>query len=134
MELYHVGVTTVCVCGGLCWLGADRLPGSVGPEGRAITYGYAGGDLTTVTDPRGKVWTYAYDANHRMTSKQSPAQLAAGTTFKVTNHYDTSGRVDSQTVPLNPATGQNTPASGTTTMSYATMRRNCTRSPAACST
>ena len=31
-------------------------------DGRAVTYGYTGGGLTSVTDPRGKVTKYAYDS------------------------------------------------------------------------
>jgi RHS repeat-associated protein len=92
---------------------------AAGPEGRTVSYGYdATKNLASVTDSRGNVWRFSYDGSHRMTGVQSPVQYAASA--QVINHYDANGRVDWQSVPINPTTGQTTPTSGTTNFSYST--------------
>lgn len=61
---------------------------------RSISYSYdSEGDLVTYTDPEGNTWGYGYDAGHRMTSLSD----LLGITTAV-NTYDSSGRVDTQTV------------------------------------
>ncbi|WP_298272476.1 DUF6531 domain-containing protein, partial [Geobacter sp.] len=63
--------------------------------GLSASYGYdANGNLTSYTDPEGKVWGYGYDANHRMTSLTNPLTITTAT-----NTYDSLGRVMTQTVP-----------------------------------
>ena len=42
------------------------------PDSRYVEYGYTSGLLTSVRNPRGKVWTLAYDGNGRLTSIQDP--------------------------------------------------------------
>lgn len=64
----------------------------VGGAGRTVSYGYsATGDLTDVTDVRGGVWQYAYDASHRLLTIVDPR----GVTM-TTNVYDGSGRAIEQ--------------------------------------
>src|SRR3989442_1145495 len=61
--------------------------------GRRVQYQYdASGRLTQVTDPNGGVTQYTYDADHRMLTLRD----ARGITY-LTNAYDTSGRVITQT-------------------------------------
>ena len=69
--------------------------GLSGPATRAVAYGYDGsGRLHTVTDSRGKVWTYDYDAaSGRLSDLTTPMGA------KTTNVYDSAGRVSTQTGP-----------------------------------
>jgi RHS repeat-associated protein len=71
---------------------------------RTLSYGYdAAGNLTDVVDPAGGHWQFSYDAAHRMLTMRSPRFYGDTTTSPspvVTNHYDSSGRVDWQTDPL----------------------------------
>jgi RHS repeat-associated protein len=99
-------------------IGGGHVTALAGPAGRSVSYGYdpTTGDLTTVTDTRGKVWRYTYNTSHRITGTQSPVQHTGG--VQVTNTYDTSGRLATQAVPINPSTGQSTPTTGTTTFGY----------------
>ena len=61
-------------------------------DGRTVNYGYTAGQLTTVTDLRGKIWSYAYDTAGRLTSMTDPLGHV-----RVRNAYDsTTGRVSSQ--------------------------------------
>jgi YD repeat-containing protein len=66
------------------------------PDGRQVGYGYNGStQLTTVTDARGKVWTYAYDTAGRLANLQDP-----NTHYRYRNSYDaTSGRITQQLDP-----------------------------------
>jgi YD repeat-containing protein len=64
------------------------------PAGRVVHYGYTGGDLTSVTDARGGVWQFTYDAQHLLTVVERPR---GGQTQ---NTYDAQGRVIAQTDPL----------------------------------
>ena len=64
-------------------------------DGRSVGYGYTSGRLTSVTDVRGKTWTYAYDAGGRLEKITDPLSHA-----QVTNLYDADGRVRSQTDAL----------------------------------
>lgn len=74
-------------------------PSAPGTAARSIGYGYdANGNLTTVTDSRGKIWTYGYGTAHRLTTMTSPR---GGVT---TNTYDTSGRISKQVAPRTGAT------------------------------
>jgi RHS repeat-associated protein len=43
------------------------------PGGKAITYGYTGGQLTSVTDLAGDVTRYGYDTSNRLTTVTDPA-------------------------------------------------------------
>jgi RHS repeat-associated protein len=65
------------------------------PDGRSVAYGYTNGRLTSVTDVRGKTWTYTYDAGGRLQSIIDPLNHA-----EVTNVYGADGRVISQTDAL----------------------------------
>lgn len=78
---------------------------SVTDGARTVGFGYTGGTLTSFTNADGKVTLYAYDgATARMTSRTLPE----GNT-PVTQVYDASGRVTSQTDA----------AAGVMTLSYA---------------
>jgi RHS repeat-associated protein len=63
-----------------------------------VAYSYDGsGNLQTVTDQRGAVWTFGYDAAHRLTTAREPRHDGLGASAPVmTNHYDSAGRVDWQ--------------------------------------
>lgn len=71
---------------------------------RSITYSYdSSGNLTDVVDVGGGHWQFTYDASHRMLTMRSPrfyGNSSTSPTPVVTNHYDTAGRVDSQTDQL----------------------------------
>jgi RHS repeat-associated protein len=82
--------------------------------GNTVSFQYNGnGDLTTITDPRGKVWQFTYDASHRVLTHVD----ARGNTV-VTNTYDpVSGRITGQTDALGHTTtfAYTIDSSGTTT-------------------
>ena len=61
-------------------------------DGRSVSYGYAAGHLASVTDVRGQVWRYTYDASGRLATIVDPL----GGTL-VTNAYGADGRVEAQT-------------------------------------
>jgi RHS repeat-associated protein len=62
---------------------------------RSVSYGYDGyGNLITYTDPEGKVWSYGYNTDHRMSSLTNPLNIVTAM-----NTYDSLGRVKTQTVP-----------------------------------
>jgi len=62
---------------------------------RSANYGYdVNNNLTSYTDPEGKVWQYGYDTDHRMTTMTNPVGITL-----VTNTYDGMGRVMTQTYP-----------------------------------
>ena len=71
---------------------------------RTLSYGYdAAGNLTDVIDTAGGHWQFGYDTAHRMLTMRSPRYYGDTTTTPspvVTNHYDSSGRVDWQTDQL----------------------------------
>ncbi|MBS0522228.1 MAG: hypothetical protein JSS04_01230, partial [Proteobacteria bacterium] len=52
---------------------ADRITNKTYPDGTTETYGYTLLDLVSYTDREGRQWTYAYDANRRLTSVTDPA-------------------------------------------------------------
>jgi len=67
------------------------------PDSHSYTYAYDGsGNLTSVTDPTNAVWAFTYDSNHRLLTMLDPNQHSAGTPVPLTNTYDSSGRVTSQ--------------------------------------
>jgi len=92
--------------------GNGQLATVTDSAGRSLTFGYAGSHLTSVTDPLGRQVLFAYndgqgnltdvtdvgggnnhftyDPNHLMLTMRDPNGGV------VTNHYDTSGRVDWQ--------------------------------------
>ena len=61
-------------------------------DGRSVSYGYASGRLTSVSDVRGKAWSYTYDAGGRLATIVDPLRHA-----QVTNVYGADGRVQAQT-------------------------------------
>jgi RHS repeat-associated protein len=71
---------------------------------RTLSYSYdVAGNLTDVIDTAGGHWQFSYDAAHRMLTMRSPRFYGDTTTSPspvVTNHYDSSGRVDWQTDQL----------------------------------
>ncbi|MEO6504009.1 MAG: RHS repeat-associated core domain-containing protein [Jatrophihabitantaceae bacterium] len=71
---------------------------------RSLTYGYdTAGNLTDVVDVAGKHWQFSYDTAHRMLTMRSPRYYGDTTTTPspvVTNHYDSSDRIDWQTDQL----------------------------------
>jgi YD repeat-containing protein len=75
-----------------------------------VGYGYdSAANLTTVTDVRGKLWHYAYDANHQLLTEQDPNNNVV-----VTNTYDSNlpGHVRSQKDGLQNLTQYSYSASG----------------------
>ncbi len=58
---------------------------------RTIGYGYTGNDLTSFTDAEGKTSSYLYDTNHQIT-----ATFDALSALVVSNLYDASGHVTTQ--------------------------------------
>ena len=69
---------------------------SVSDGTRTVNYGYSTaynsqGDLTSFTDPEGKISTYVYDTNHQIT-----ATLDAQSRLVVSNLYDSQGHVTTQ--------------------------------------
>ena len=65
---------------------------------RSVSFSYDGnGDLVDWTDVGGGSWAFTYDANHQLLTMRDPNQAAAVTPAVVTNVYDGSGRVTSQT-------------------------------------
>ncbi len=82
------------------WSGS-RISSVSDSAGRSVAYGYDGsGNLTTVTYADGAIETYGYDSSHRMTTILDPNQYGSATPQRVTNVYDTSGRVHTQTDQL----------------------------------
>jgi RHS repeat-associated protein len=67
--------------------------------GRSVAYGYTSGQLTSVTDVRGKNWSYTYDGGGRLATIVDPLSH-----MQVTNVYDANGRVHTQTDALNKTT------------------------------
>lgn len=107
--------------------GSGRVTTLDGPGGRSVSYSYdTDGNLTSVTDPRGKTSTYGYTTptNHLMTSFATPVQAAAG--VAVVNTYDTSKRIKTQTIPMNPTSGGTTPQTQTYTFAYSGSYPNMT--------
>jgi RHS repeat-associated protein len=73
---------------------SNRVSEVADNTGRTVSYTYdASGRLWQVTDPQGGVVEYGYDTTGRMTSITD----ARGITY-LTNSYDASGRVDTQTI------------------------------------
>ncbi len=70
---------------------ADRVVEITDPDGRTITYGYDGADLTRVTDQDGQSTEYAYDGEHNLTQITDPE----GNTTQIA--YDGADRVVSIT-------------------------------------
>ncbi len=71
--------------------GTTQLSSVADSSGRSVSYGYSAGNLTSYTDPEGKVWSYSYDSNRWMTKLTDPL-------FQVTasNTYDGTGMVITQ--------------------------------------
>jgi RHS repeat-associated protein len=68
--------------------------------GRTVTYTYdASGRLSTVTDPENNVTTYTWDTSNRIATVKDGRNIVY-----LTNHYDSCGRVDQQTL-ADPAAG-----------------------------
>jgi RHS repeat-associated protein len=72
------------------WSGGNISSISDGTD-RSVSFGYGSGDMTSFTDPEGSVWSYHYDASHRMDWMKDP-----GNHVIVENDFDTSGRVTAQ--------------------------------------
>jgi RHS repeat-associated protein len=68
---------------------------------RVVSFTYDGaGDLTAVTDVNGGTTQYTYDANHRMLTDEDPNCVATSGCPGITNQYDSTGRVTSQSDDL----------------------------------
>jgi RHS repeat-associated protein len=61
-----------------------------------FAYNDGAGNLTDVTDVRGGVTHFTYDASHRMLTMLDPNQAGSPTPVPMTNHFDAQGRVDWQ--------------------------------------
>ncbi|MBU0677673.1 MAG: hypothetical protein KJ626_06120 [Verrucomicrobia bacterium] len=71
--------------------GATQLSSVADSSGRSVSYGYSAGNLTSFTDPEGKVWSYSYDSNRWMRALTDPlSQVTAS------NTYDGTGMVVTQ--------------------------------------
>jgi RHS repeat-associated protein len=74
-----------------------RITQVTDPASRSYLYTYSSaGDLTSVTDPTAAVTTFTYDSNHRLLTMLDPRQQGVSSPVPLTNVYDTSGRVTSQ--------------------------------------
>lgn len=73
-----------------------RLSGVSTADGRSVTFGYTDGRLTSVTDPTGETWTYAYESRGLLEKEIDPL---ARTVFR--NVYGDDGRVIEQYDALN---------------------------------
>jgi RHS repeat-associated protein len=84
----------------LTYNGGGLLTGVALPDGRSVGYGYTNGRLTSVTDVRGNVWTYTYDASFGwLASEVDPNQHMV---FR--NTYSKWGRVTEQRDALDNST------------------------------
>lgn len=73
----------------------DLLDTVTDSTGRSVSYEYDGSEnLSGFRDPENKLWSYGYDAEHRLTTLTNPLSITTAT-----NEYDTLGRVKTQTVP-----------------------------------
>ncbi|HTI72502.1 MAG TPA: RHS repeat-associated core domain-containing protein [Candidatus Limnocylindria bacterium] len=61
---------------------------------RTVSFGYTSGDLTSVTDPEGKIWSYVYDTDHKITQTKDPTLPTARIITQ--NTYDSDGKVTQQ--------------------------------------
>ncbi len=69
---------------------------------RQVAFAYHGdGNLTDITDVADGTWKFTYDSAHRMLTMRDPNQAGVQNPPVVTNHYDSSGRVDWQKDQLN---------------------------------
>lgn len=92
------------------------LTGASTSDGRSVSYTYnANNQLATVTDVRGKVWTFTYDNNGLLQKETDPRSKQA---FK--NTYDGSGRVTDQYDAFNNHTTFAYSSSGSTTTTTVT--------------
>ena len=71
--------------------GATQLTAVADSSGRSVSFGYSAMNLTSYTDPEGKVWTYAYDGNRWMRTLANPLSQTTAT-----NTYDATGMVVTQ--------------------------------------
>lgn len=81
-----------------------HITGVTDPAGRTESFTYdSSGNLTDAIDVGGGHWQFTYDSNHQMLTMRSPRFYGDTTTSPspvVSNVYDSSGRVTSQTDPL----------------------------------
>jgi RHS repeat-associated protein len=104
----------------LVWRKTSQTIGADTPEAATTTYVYDGeGNLTRVTDPRGKSWNYTYDSRDRRLSATDPLGNKTEWTYDAegnrltekradngvtTNVYDARNRVVQSTDPKNQVT------------------------------
>ncbi|MCP3993729.1 MAG: RHS repeat protein, partial [bacterium] len=71
--------------------------------GRQLTYTYEGDDLVSVRDLSGEVWSYAYDAEHNLLSRQTPLgtedTYAYDSLDRCIRHTDRLGQTESFAYP-----------------------------------
>jgi RHS repeat-associated protein len=67
-----------------------QLTSMADSTGRSVSYGYgSNGDLVTATDANGKVWTYEYDADHKMLATLDPlSHVVVTNTVYITNNFN----------------------------------------------
>ncbi len=68
-----------------------RISSVADGAGRSVSFAYTAGNLTGFTDPEEKVWTFQYDAEHRMISLKD-----ADNRTMAENDYDADSRVTRQ--------------------------------------
>jgi len=70
-----------------------------GSPSRVVSFAYndGQGNLTDVTNVGGGVTHFTYDSSHRLVTELDPNQAGSSSPVPMTNHYDSSGRVDWQT-------------------------------------
>jgi YD repeat-containing protein len=73
-----------------------KIASIVDRNGNAVTFGFTGGNLTTVTDPAGRTATLAYDTANQLTSIVDPM----GTTHSLSYGSNTLGSVSTQNSKL----------------------------------
>ncbi|HYR08956.1 MAG TPA: RHS repeat-associated core domain-containing protein, partial [Longimicrobium sp.] len=100
----------------------NRVARFTNPHGGVTTYGYTGPDLTSVTDPSGKVYRWAYDAQGRVTTETDPEGRSRTFAYNkddlVTSRTDRRGMTVAMTYFGDHRLRQVTADGATTTYSY----------------
>lgn len=103
----------------LAYNGSGQLISVTDASGRSMTFTYSGAHIATVTDPMGRVWSYAYDSSGNLTEVTDPSGATWSFSYDSnhllltstdplghiqTNVYNGAGEVTSQTDPLGQTT------------------------------
>jgi YD repeat-containing protein len=110
------GAARAVLCVGAVALIAGSLAPSAHAQPATWKYEYdAVGNLTKITDPRGQVTEYVYDALSRRTQIKQPTPFTGSTRPQIGMSYDGQDQVKSVTDPRSLVTGYTTDGIGNTT-------------------